>query len=306
MAYTKLDIIIPIKDRSTVLRCVSTLFTQVARCEEICLGQILLCDGGSQFADCQSQLQQVSRLPQVKILACPHADFNKGWLMNQGLAAATAPLILISDVDILWDETVLSRMGIAAANNPECLYSVESVQESEPGSVAPQRPRYTYCLEQTPTGRAVKVYFSQPLATLHRPGCGLLCGQRSLFQQVGGYRHCFQGWGWEDQDLLIRTQLLGARIAELGTVMHLSHGDDQRNLENRQYTPAQSRDHNILRSLQRIAQGRLLGDLSQFDPEAFERASQPSRCAISVHYPSTLAHETYPNYALPESPTSSH
>ena len=306
MAGIKLDIIIPVKNRSTVLRCVFTLLAQIGRCEKVCLGQILLCDGGSQSTDCQAQIQQLSQLSQVKILACPHLGFNKGWLINQGLAAATAPLVLVSDVDILWNEASLSRLGMAAASYPGCLYSVKSVQESKSGAVAPQRPRYTYRLEQTPTGSAVSVYLAPPLSTLHRPGCGLLCGQRILFQQVGGYRHGFQGWGWEDQDLLIRTQLLGIETAELGTVIHLSHGDDQRNLENKQQTPVQSRDRNILRSLKRIAQGKLLGDLSQFDPVAFAQSRQPSRRAINVYYPPTLAHAAHPHYALSESPESSH
>ncbi len=305
MAGTKLDIIIPIKNRSTVLRCISTLLSEIARCEEICLGQVLLCDGGSQSTDCQAQMQQLSQLAQVKILACPHLGFNKGWLINQGLAAATAPLVLVSDVDILWNKAALSRLGIAAASHPRCLYSVKSVQESEASAVAPQRPRYAYCLEQTPAGSAVRIYLAPPSLTRDRPGCGLLCGQKKLFQQVGGYRHCFQGWGWEDQDLLIRVQLLGVEIAELGTVVHLSHGDDQRNLENKQ-PPVQSRDRNILRSLKRISQGRLLGDLSQFDPAALTQSRQPSRRAINVDYPPTLAHATHPNYALSKSSESSH
>ena len=306
MTGIKLDIIIPVKDRSTVLCCVSTLLAQIARCKEVSLGHILLCDGGSQSTDCQTQMQQAAQFSQVKILSCPHLGFNKSWLINQGLAAATAPLVLVSDVDILWNEAALSRLGIAAASHPGCFYSVESVQESEASAVASQRPRYTYRLEQTPTGSALSVYLAPPLLTLHRPGCGLLCAQRSLFQQVGGYRHCFRGWGWEDQDLLIRGQLLGAEIAELGTVIHLSHGDDQRNLENKQQTPVQSRDLNILRSLKSIAQGQLLGDLSQFDPAVLAQSRQPSRRAISVYYPPTLAHAAHPHYALSESSESSY
>ncbi len=305
MAHRQLDIIIPVKDRTTVLRCVATLLEKIALCEEIFLERILLCDGGSQLAACQSQLQQVAQFPQVKVLACPHTGFNKSWLMNQGLAAATAPLILMSDVDILWNEAALSGLGIAAADHPECLYAVKIVQESERGSAAPQRPRYTYCLEQLPRGSSVEVYLASPDSSSRRPGCGLLCAQKSLFQQVGGYRHCFQGWGWEDQDLLMRSQLLGYAIAELGTVVHLSHGDDQRNLKNGQFTPVQSRDHNILRCLDGIAQGKLIGDLSQFELGVCDRSSRPSHHAITVHYPPTLAHATYPDHPLPESPESS-
>ena len=259
-----LDIIIPVKDRGTVLRCVSTLLEQIEAAQGIGLGKILLCDGGSEEASCQQQLHQVSRFQAVEILQRPHPGFNKGWLLNQALAATTASVILISDVDILWPGETLKLLGTAAARRSDCFFCVQSVKETQANTVAVQRPRYTYRVTRSQTESRVEVYTELPTID-RRPGYGLLCGQRALFQRVGGYRHCFQGWGWEDRDLLLRSQLLGVDVAELGTVTHLSHGDDRRNAFTPDSTPQQSRDRNIRRCLQGLAQGKLLGDWPQPD-----------------------------------------
>jgi hypothetical protein len=317
-----LDVVIAIKDRDTVLRCVSTLIAQM-QLAKIALGQILLCDGGSRTFECKRQLQQVAQLTPVKILSRPHAGFNKGWLLNQGIQTATAPVVLISDIDILWQADTLENITTAAAAHPHHFYCVKSVQESEINAVAMRQfpwkasqrdasrtpSRYSYRLSQTPSETTVSIYAAKAEAL--RPGCGLVCAQRDLFWQVGGYRHCFWGWGWEDQDLLMRAQLLRYSVAELGVVTHLSHGDAVRNafdyadnrpdnLLNKPSTlPAQSRDRNILICLKGLAQGNLIGDL----PDA-NRLNTGSSGPIRVQYPPQLAYAAHPDYALPQSPQS--
>lgn len=300
MAQQDLDVIIPVKDRLTVLQCVLHLLAEAEQAEQFKLRKILLCDGGSQTVACQTQLHQVSQFPQVQILACPHPGFNKSWLQNQGIAAATAALVLMSDVDILWNAATLSHLSHAAANQPDCFYAVQSVQESELTPVADQRPRYTYRIHSTSSGHCVEIDWASPTDDA-RPGCGLLCAQRSLFQKVGGYRHCFQGWGWEDQDLLIRASLLGYRVRELGTVVHLSHSDQQRNAEYGQYSPQQTRDRNIMNCLTALTQHQLRGDLPIANTHDLEE-ERPSLSSITVRYPATLAHAADPNYPLPQSP----
>jgi glycosyltransferase involved in cell wall biosynthesis len=274
-----LDIILPVKDRTTVNDCVLTLLAAIEPTKNIELGRILICDGGSSHADCQQQLQQVAQLSRVEILDRPHPGFNKGWLLNQGIAAATAPVLLISDIDILWNATAIAAVANAAAQHPAQLYCIQSVQESMPMNVAIDRPRYTYRLTRSATTATVEVHTAPPPG-LQRPGYGLLCGARSLFQAIGGYRHDFWGWGWEDQDLLMRSQLLGYSVCELGQVIHQSHKDIQRNAF-AAWTPQQSRDRNIHICLAGIAQGQLIGDLA---PGAKSRTTAP----IHVLYPPEL------------------
>jgi glycosyltransferase involved in cell wall biosynthesis len=253
----KIDVIIPIKNRTTLLDCVAELIAAIDRASDIELGTIWICDGGSSDPICQQQLQRVAQLPCVTVLDRPHPDFNKGWLLNQGIAAATAPILLISDVDILWNDLAIMALVNAAAQNPQQLYCIQSVQESTPNNPAIHRPRYTYRIDRS--NSTVEVYPAPPQGS-QRPGYGLLCGSRSLFQSIGGYRHDFRGWGWEDQDLLIRVQLLGYGVSELGEVIHQSHDDADRN-SFEVCTPQQSRDRNIRICLAGLAEGRLMGDL---------------------------------------------
>jgi glycosyltransferase involved in cell wall biosynthesis len=253
-----LDVIIPIKDRTTLLDCVAALIVAIDGASDVELGQLIVCDGGSSNDECQRQLQAIVQYPGVIVLDRPHTGFNKGWLLNQGIAAATAPILLISDVDILWNVTTVEALAHAAAQHPEQLYCIQSVQESSPKNVAIARPRYAYWLDRA---NATVAVYPAPPPGLQRPGYGLLCAQRSLFASIGGYRHDFCGWGWEDQDLLMRAQLLGYSQCELGEVIHQSHGDADRNAF-ATCTPQQSRDRNIHICLAGLAAGRLLGDLT--------------------------------------------
>ncbi len=285
-----LDIVIPVKDRQTVERCVSTLNAQMAQVTGFRLGRILLCDGGSQTVACCQQLENVSRLPAVEILSLPHEGFNKAWLLNQGLQAASASVVILSDVDILWPAETLESMATAAVAHPNTLYYVQDVQESDPNNVAAKRSRYAYRLTQMATHTRVELSVDSQTVDSQtqdfRPGCGLVCARRSLFQQIGGYRDCFQGWGWEDQDLLMRAQLLGYQVQAVGKVTHLSHGDSGRNAFAEQLSPQESRDRNIRRCLAGLADGKLKGDLSieSTSGEPENRLQAP----IRIHYPPEL------------------
>lgn len=292
MNKPRLDVIIPVKDRSTVRDCVARLRSEAAQAQGFSLGKILLCDGNSKAIDCQAQLAEVAQWENVERLACRSEEytrgFNKGWLLNQGLAATTAPIVLISDVDILWNQETLNELAIAAVNHPSRLYYIRSVQESEPQHQASQRPRYGYRIEHQGRGYLVTIYaepsslapVSHPSSTSQlRPGCGLVCAKRSLFQNIGGYRQSFRGWGWEDQDLLIRAQLLGYELGHLGWVTHLSHGDEQRNKFASQQSVQDSRDRNILHCLAELTPDNLQGDWSTtgFSPQL---SSHPIRTQI--------------------------
>ena len=265
--FPLLDAVIPVKDRSTIEQCVLTLRDGWLRdgwlqTGGVRLGRILVCDGGSRSRDCLRQLAAVGRLSNVNILQRPHQGFNKGWLLNQGLQAAKAAIVLVSDADILWSMAALASM-VAAVKSAQQICCVDAVRESEADQSALQMPKYAYriCFEQGKPVVEVYPAACPAEASLEgRPGCGLLCARRSLFFKVGGYRHSFKHWGWEDVDLLIRAQLLGYRVVERGEVVHLSHGNSLRNL------PVggsiwESRDRNIRICLEGLARGQLRGDL---------------------------------------------
>ena len=284
----KLDIIIPVKNRTTVFRCAFTLISQLKPIHTVELGTLWLCDGGSNDSKCLAQLSNIATLNGVKVLTYPHAGFNKGWLLNQGLAISTAQLVMISDVDIVWNTNALQAVVAAALDSEQNLCSVDKVEESEKAAIAIQRQRYAYHIIQEDQGVTVDVR-NAVKSEDNRPGCGLVCGQRSLFESIGGYRDCFVGWGWEDQDLLIRAQLLGYRVVSAGRVVHLTHGENSRNALTMKCRPELSRDRNILRCLQGIEAGLLRGDLPMSD--AADAANSDCSAlleSITVRYPQNL------------------
>jgi glycosyltransferase involved in cell wall biosynthesis len=251
------DVIISMKDRTTVQQCVASL-NQVAA--ELPLRQILICDGGSQQADCLQQLQAVQRSTRVQWCDRPHDGFNKGWLINQGLLASQADIVLISDVDIIWNRAAILALMTAVDCDEKRLACVRSVIESAPRNIALMRPRYNYRIDRTSAIPQLEIYPDLSPSRV-RPGCGLVCARRSGLLALGGYRADFQGWGWEDQDLLIRAQLCGYSIQLCGEVLHLSHDDRQRNAYFPERSPQQSRDRNIQQCLARLAIGNFSGDL---------------------------------------------
>lgn len=274
------DIVIPVKDRATVLCCIDSLLSQMRLVKGFKVGRILLCEGGSSQQNCLEQLREVARLPGVEILNCAHEGFNKGWLLNQGIQAATAPIVLISDVDIVWNAAALNELCKAAYSSTH-FYYVQHVQESEVNTAAVERSRYAYKIVQTPSTPIVEIY-NAPADSAYRPGYGLICLQKDLLRKVGGYRHCFRGWGWEDQDLLMRAQLLGYAVEARAQVMHLSHGDTDRNRFDGWRAPQESRDRNILLCLNELATGRLLGDLAP--PSSAAHARVCIRCPDTLNF----------------------
>jgi hypothetical protein len=71
----------------------------------------------------------------------------------------------------------------------------------------------------------------------------------------------FTGWGWEDQDLLIRATFLALRYARR-ECNSLSHSDAARNQHHQQLPPTQTRDCNII-SAAISPKGDIFGDLRQ-------------------------------------------
>ncbi len=174
--------------------------------------------------------------------------FNKAWLLNQGLRAAIADYLLISDADILWNSKAIQQLLECVVTHDSAICSVQQVQETDPSAIA-RRNRYTYHaftnhLEILPVSEN----------SLYRPGCGLICAAKSTFLKLDGYRETFQGWGWEDQDLLIRATLEQIPIYSQAQVIHISHSDLERN-QHFSYLPVEeTRDRNIINSIKELSE----------------------------------------------------
>ncbi|MGB3265260.1 MAG: glycosyltransferase family 2 protein [Microcoleus sp.] len=281
-----LQVIIPVKNRPEIGDCVRSLLGSFP------VTKIIICDGGTTEVQCLIALHELAQLKQIEWFKYPQSNFNKSQLINQGILRATAEYLLISDADIIWNQpailqllySVLSPSSLkllsiekaaesvenlpqllsVSANSREngIICSVKTVEESRPQTAALKRERYTYNIQIREQIAAVNIVRAVA-GDRDRPGCGLICTRKQTLLRLGGYKQIFTGWGWEDQDLLIRATLLGIEICSAGNVIHISHADRTRNQHHQQLPTQQTRDRNIISCLQSLKKGALFGDLVQ-------------------------------------------
>ncbi|MBE9092790.1 glycosyltransferase family 2 protein [Tychonema sp. LEGE 07203] len=282
-----LQVIIPLKNRPEIGDCVRSLLVGFP------VTKIIICDGGTTESQCLIALHALAQLKEIEWLKYPQSDFNKAQLINQGILRATAEYLLISDADIIWNQPAILQLlySVLSPSSRKLLLSIENgaesvknlpqllptpansrengiiccvktVKESSPQTAALKRERYTYNIQIREQIAAVNIV-EAVAGDRDRPGCGLICTRKQTLLCLGGYKQNFAGWGWEDQDLLIRATLLGIEICSAGKVIHLSHSDGTRNQHHQQLPPQQTRDRNIISCLQSITKGALFGDLAQ-------------------------------------------
>jgi glycosyltransferase involved in cell wall biosynthesis len=283
-----LQVIIPVKNRPEIADCVRSLLVVGYP-----VTKIIICDGGTAESKCLMALQDLAKLSQVEWFKYPQSDFNKSQLINQGILRASSEYLLISDADIIWNRQAILQLlfsireptplkslslknpienvkylqktaSLSAVNKLDngMICCVKSVAESRPQTTALKRKRYTYNIQRGEQIAAVNIV-PAVAGDRVRPGCGLLCTRKQTLLSLGGYKESFTGWGWEDQDLLIRATLFGIKICEAGNVIHLSHSDAARNQHHQQLPPTQTRDRNIISCLQSLQKGNIFGDLRQ-------------------------------------------
>lgn len=266
---SNLEVIIPVKDRYEIRQCVQSLNTTKVT-------KIIVCDGGSTDVEYLESLQAIEQ--DIVVINIPMPGFNKSRLINKGIEQASCEFILISDADIIWNQAAIDGLLYKVKSEDNIICCIQDVEESNPGSVALKRDRYTYNIKQ-PDLR-IEILPDLDRASDRRPGCGIICARRNTLIALGGYKECFQGWGWEDQDLLIRAKLCGINICASGKVIHISHDDTTRNRYYNNIAPHLTRNKNILLSMNSLAQGILWGDLQ------IETFVKPTHKKIQVYLPS--------------------
>jgi glycosyltransferase involved in cell wall biosynthesis len=275
-----LDIVIPVKDRP-LAACVESLQASLGEWGD-CTYRILICDGGSTQPEVVATLAALATEDTIDILPRPRPGFNKAVLLNQGLRQTHADLVLISDADILWNATTLAALCHTLGSQPLALCHIAHVAETAPQTAALSRQRYRYSLKKSGSDYTLTLQTAPPNPH-QRPGCGLVCAYRNTWFQLGGYKECFQGWGWEDQDLLIRAGLIDRPILAVGSVLHQSHPDEVRNQFHGGLAPFITRDRNLRTCLQSLQTGDLSGDLSNPAPSGPNRSpQQPSKIKVEI------------------------
>lgn len=276
-----LDIVIPLSNRPEVTDCIKSIALAMQDVGEDILNGIIVVDW-SEFSVVGRELHDHA-IPFNVAHKPERRPFVKAAAINEGLLLATAPYVLVSDADIIWNTEAIFRMLMACQQGYD-LVSVKNVTESENDSPALSRGRYGVEVS-FPDSDAVVTVVTEHQNSTTRPGCGLCMASSVTWHRLGGYNSNLEGWGWEDRDLQVRAELLGFRQAVLGSVVHLSHSDGLRNRDNGSVAPERSRDQNIVTAMQRIRDGELAGSLQT----NLDQTLKVPR-SIKVRLPSLLKH----------------
>jgi predicted glycosyltransferase involved in capsule biosynthesis len=244
-----LEVLIPVKGRDTIAQTVKSLI------KSNLIDLITIITG-----DPPSLISEVTRNhSKVRLIDFSKYPFHKSFYLNMGIEQSLGDIILISDADIIWNLATIEQLSDHSRQNVNQIVHVANVEESQPQNYALKRPRLTPIITQNaPQDFTLKI--AADSLSSERPGCGLICTHRQTLLHLGGYNSDLKGWGWEDQDLLIRAQLLGYQIMKLGSVLHLSHPESLRNPSGE--NPLLTRDLNIRRSCQAIARGKRQGSIN--------------------------------------------
>jgi glycosyltransferase involved in cell wall biosynthesis len=84
-----IDVIIAVKDRSEIAKCIQSLLQVQA------VARIIVCDGGSSDQDMTEVLQALGQYEKICILRFPDSGFNKARLLNQGILQATSNITVV-------------------------------------------------------------------------------------------------------------------------------------------------------------------------------------------------------------------
>jgi glycosyltransferase involved in cell wall biosynthesis len=256
------EVIIPIKNRCEIEQCIISLISpenSKQHQKQHQIKRVIICDGGSTDRDCIHLLQKLEKWEKVEILSYPLSQFNKSCLINQGILHSQAEYLLISDADIIWNAATLKNLLDCVKLQENAIVCVQNVEESNPDAEVLGRDRYNYEIHIKNNIASVKIVREKAKDIKNRPGCGLICTRKSTLIALGGYKEIFQGWGWEDRDLLMRAELLGFEIYWTGKVTHLSHSDDLRD-RGKCDSIIRSRNGNIMASIHSLTRS-LSGNL---------------------------------------------
>lgn len=183
----------------------------------------------------QADLRDILSGPRPQMLACVDlqtTDFNKCLALNLGASIARSERLFLLDADIILTEDFLPAAFEAIAQQQ--FFTVERVFESEPEPSLPNDHLEEMGNQLSFVGKggrkAMVTVRRRPLdGSRNAPGLVMLA--RKHFLEVGGMNADLQGYGWEDRDLLLRLQFaLGLEERSAGTVVHLSHKDEDQHV----------------------------------------------------------------------------
>lgn len=184
-------------------------------------------------------------------------QFNKCLAANVGAAASSADTYLFLDADIILSD-IFFRQAITELQT-HCVSVLGNTREAglsleSPAAEVEFEITHSISIRDGSQSATVATNRLNPFQKT-RLGLGVAMIAKSTFLAIGGYNANLSGWGWEDVDLLIRAQLVAGRpITYVGQGIHLTHGDEVRDLREL------SREESEIRNYQRCLHAYMCGD----------------------------------------------
>lgn len=254
------SIIIPWRNR---LQLAATI-THFKAAIDALQGEIVIINFGGDYALLDSLIPRQNRQGIKIVNLLEIAYFNLSATRNIGAHYASHDLLFFCDCDVLIEDAIVkSNLQVLSQQdnvfiNPEGVLESDGERFRKTGKITGIRMSLALTFEN---GRSVKI----PTQSINREKSsraakGLLFIRKSMLLAVNGYNSGFEGWGWEDADMVIRLQAgLGAERVVNGFFTHLSHGDEERiqhyEIQDRQKTNRAAYEA----GLERYDQGNFLG-----------------------------------------------
>jgi hypothetical protein len=169
--------------------------------------------------------------PAVRHINLPGARFNWSLANNIGTLCSTSNVLFFLDADIALQSDVFHE-ALPMLKRGDCFVHVRTVRERQPresgfGSSYLKETVHFHHLIFADGQRAL--LRSEGSYDGSRGGPGLMLLNKRHVLAVGGFNSALEGWGFKDKDMHIRLQLvLRLKLRATGTVQHLTHGDELR------------------------------------------------------------------------------
>jgi hypothetical protein len=190
--------------------------------------EVVLVNCGGDAADAAARLAGYTAAP-VRHVLIPDAVRNRALARNLGALCSTGNVLFFLDCDVILQSDIFAEATPLLENH--CFVTIRKRVESQPPPISNR----SFIKETIQTkelicedGRRAATQQTTGADGSHS-GIGQMLVKRADFLHVGGYNSALEGWGFEDDDVVLRLQfVLGLRSIMIGEVVHLTHGNDLR------------------------------------------------------------------------------
>ncbi|MEZ2338348.1 galactosyltransferase-related protein [Mucilaginibacter sp. RCC_168] len=172
----------------------------------------------------------------IRIVQILYKKFNKCLALNIGALSSSSETLFFLDADMILTEDFIEEALAHVDNNniviiDEVLESSYDKQKLYDNSQLDEV--MVYLDIKAKNGRTARIRMErQPVNYYSKIGNGIIFLKKKDFLSVNGMNSNFIGWGFEDNDLLIRLQLqLDVGVKIMGSMTHLTHDDSLRDTQ---------------------------------------------------------------------------